>query len=81
MQLDLFPTTSHLRCIDPAKNKRRFYALQLQKTLFGQWAVVREWGRIGSRVGQRLEQWFDDPAAAHAFMNQLEKTKRLRGYG
>jgi len=48
--------------------------------LFGQWAVVREWGRIGSPVGQRLEQWFDDPAAAHAFMNQLEKSKRHRGY-
>lgn len=80
MQLDIFPTTAHLRCIDPAKNKRRFYALQLQRTLFGQWTVVREWGRIGGPVGQRLEQWFDDPAAAHAVMGELEKSKRPRGY-
>ena len=80
MQLDLFPTTVHLRCIDPAKNKRRFYALQLQRTLFGQWAVVREWGRIGNPVGQRLEHWFQEPASAHDFMNQLEKSKRHRGY-
>ena len=80
MQLNLFPTTVHLRCIDPAQNKRRFYALQLQRTLFGQWAVVRQWGRIGSPVGQRLEQWFDDPTAAYAFIDRLEKSKRHRGY-
>ncbi|MEM1364057.1 MAG: WGR domain-containing protein, partial [Pseudomonadota bacterium] len=33
-------------------NKRRFYALSVQRTLFGEWALVREWGRIG--VGGRL---------------------------
>jgi len=31
-------------------------------------------------VGQHLEQWFDNRAEAHAFMNQLEEVKRLRGY-
>lgn len=51
-QLDLFPTDLHLRCIDPASNKRRFYALSVQRTLFSEWALVREWGRIGG--GGRL---------------------------
>ena len=26
----------------------RFYAMCLQPTLFGDWALLREWGRIGS---------------------------------
>lgn len=80
MQLDLFSTTVHMRCIDPVRNKRRFYALTLQKTLFGQWAVVREWGRIGSCAGQRLENWFDEAAMACAFINEIEARKRRRGY-
>ena len=35
-QLELFPISVHLRCIDPANNKRRFYALSVQRTLFGE---------------------------------------------
>lgn len=48
MQLDLFPTDAHLTCIDPAQNKLRYYAMSVQPTLFGEWALVRQWGRIGS---------------------------------
>jgi predicted DNA-binding WGR domain protein len=33
---------------DPSKNMHRFYALQLAPTLFGEWVLVAEWGRIGS---------------------------------
>lgn len=47
VQLDLFPTDLRLRCIDQASNKRQFYALSVERTLFGEWALVREWGRIG----------------------------------
>ena len=35
-QLELFTTDVHLRCIDPASNKRRFYAMSVQRTLFGE---------------------------------------------
>ena len=49
-QLELFPTDVHLRCIDPASNKRRFYALSVQRTLLGEWALVREWGGSVSAV-------------------------------
>lgn len=34
--------------VDPARNMLRFYAIRIAPTLFGEWAVVREWGRIGS---------------------------------
>jgi predicted DNA-binding WGR domain protein len=37
--------------IDADKNMRRFYRLDVQPTLFGEYALVREWGRIG-RGGQ-----------------------------
>ncbi len=33
---------------DPSRNMHRFYAVQLAPTLFGEWALVAEWGRIGS---------------------------------
>jgi predicted DNA-binding WGR domain protein len=31
-----------LRRIDPAKNMRRFYRLDVQPDLFGQWYFIRE---------------------------------------
>jgi predicted DNA-binding WGR domain protein len=37
-----------LRRVDPLKNMRRFYRLDVQPDLFGQWCLIREWGRIGS---------------------------------
>jgi hypothetical protein len=33
--------------IDRAQNMARFYKLDVQPTLFGEWALVCEWGRIG----------------------------------
>jgi predicted DNA-binding WGR domain protein len=38
----------HLVRMDPENNTRRFYAARVQATLFGTFALVREWGRIGS---------------------------------
>ena len=36
---------------DHARRMARFYVLDVQPDLFGQWCFVREWGRIG-RPGQ-----------------------------
>ena len=33
--------------IDADKNMARFYKLVVQPTLFGEWSLVREWGRMG----------------------------------
>lgn len=42
---DEFPETPMpaviLRRIDPTKNMARFYAIDIQPTLFGDWAVIR----------------------------------------
>ena len=36
---------------DPDRNMHRFYALDVTPTLFGNWAMIVEWGRIGSPRG------------------------------
>ena len=38
------------RC-DPARNMARFYVLTIEPTLFGDTALVREWGRLASAAG------------------------------
>jgi hypothetical protein len=44
----------YLARIDPARNMRRFYRLDVQPDLFGGFAVMKEWGRIGARGGAWL---------------------------
>jgi len=33
---------------DPTRNIRRYYRLDVQQDLFGQWCCICEWGRIGA---------------------------------
>jgi predicted DNA-binding WGR domain protein len=40
-----------LRRMDPGRNMARFYRMDIQADLFGEWCFVREWGRIG-QAGQ-----------------------------
>ena len=68
-----------LRRIDAAQNMRRFYHMSVQPGLFGDVALVRQWGRIGTR-GQSMKEWFDDEAAAEAACDTLSKRKQRRGY-
>ena len=70
-----------LEKIIPAKRQRRFYELSVSQTLFGEWCLTREWGRIGSRKGQSLEEWFDRAEPAEAALRKLEAAKRRKGYG
>lgn len=79
VQLDLFPTDLHLRCVDPASNKRRFYALSIQRTLFDEWVLIREWGRIGGGGRLRHDLY---PSAGNALdaLRELAQRKLQRGY-
>ena len=79
MQLDLFPTDLHLVSIDPAANKWRFYSLSVQPTLFGEWALVREWGRIG-RGGCLRSDLYPSAGEALDALGALAASKRKRGY-
>jgi predicted DNA-binding WGR domain protein len=80
MQLDLFPTDLHLTCIDPASNKRRFYHLSIQPTLFGEWVLVREWGRIGRGGGRLRADLYASAGQALDALNELARQKGRRGY-
>lgn len=68
-----------LRRIDPSRNMARFYALSLEPSLFGDVAMVRRWGRIGTHGRQAIELHPDVPSA-RAALERLLRAKRRRGY-
>lgn len=65
--------------VRPAENMARFYSMSVQATLFGEWSLVREWGRIG-RGGQVKASSFDTETAAVAELERLRRQKIRRGY-
>lgn len=64
---------------DPLENIARFYVLAIEPTLFGDTALVREWGRIGSAGRRRLDLFAAAAGAAEALEVWLARKKR-RGY-
>jgi predicted DNA-binding WGR domain protein len=64
---------------DPAKNLYRFYRLSLEKNLFGEWSLMREWGRIGQASQVRIALYDTLQAAQNAYARKLRE-KRKRGY-
>ncbi len=79
IQLDVFPTVVQMRRIDPVRNMRRFYRLSVHRDLFGCAALVREWGRIGSR-GQMMSETHPDEGKAITALMKLAAMKKRRGY-
>ena len=55
---------AYLEKHDAARNMARFYAVDVQPNLFGQWSTVRQWGRIGRGRGQSMEEWHLSAEAA-----------------
>ena len=53
--------------------------MSLQPTLFGEWSVVREWGRIG-RGGQVKAVPYPSETDAAAAMGAIEAQKTEKGY-
>ena len=64
---------------DPAKNMARSYRIWVTPTLFGSYAVVREWGRSGS-PGTVREEWFESEGEAIRDGLHLRRRKEQRGY-
>ncbi len=77
LALPLFPAV--LRRVDPARNMRRFYSLDVERDLFGKVVLVRRWGRIGQAGKVRLDE-FGTEGEARAAMDGLELRKVRRGY-
>lgn len=73
-------TIAYLEKRDAAKNMQRYYHVYITPTLFGEYAMVREWGRLGRRGGNRMESWFASKEDAIRSGQQMAETKRRRGY-
>lgn len=57
----------------------RFYRLVIQPDLFGEWRLVREWGRIG-QAGQLRQAIYPSQAEAKTALERLRRVKEKRGY-
>lgn len=64
---------------DPSRNLARFYRMLLAPTLFGEWVLLREWGRIGSGGTVRADP-YPNAGAALLAMQSLARAKLRRGY-
>lgn len=65
--------------IDPTKNMRRFYELDIQPNLFGGHSVIRSWGRIGTK-GQIKVELHDNEMLAEHSCKKVRLSKLNRGY-
>jgi predicted DNA-binding WGR domain protein len=65
--------------IDPTRNMDRFYFVTVLPSLFGDWTVMREWGRRGSAGTVRLasHRWQDD---ARISAQRTVKRRLQHGY-
>jgi predicted DNA-binding WGR domain protein len=68
-----------LERVDPARNMARYYVLSIEPSLFGDSALVRDWGRIGS-PSRRRSEFFDKHADARVVLETWLARKRRRGY-
>ena len=73
-------SVAYLEKRDPARNMQRYYRVSVAPTLFGEFAMVREWGRIGQRGGSRMECWFASVEEALRCGQTVADAKRRRGY-
>jgi predicted DNA-binding WGR domain protein len=72
-------TATVLSRIDPGKKVHRFYCLDVQPDLFGQWCLMREWGRIGIAGRERSFPFPTRPQAQDA-LDKHRHVKERRGY-
>lgn len=72
-------SASYMTRTDSSRNMRRFYRLDVQPDLFGNWSLWREWGRIGSG-GQVRQDTYPSAEAAEAALSAFQQVKVRRGY-
>jgi len=64
---------------DPDKNMHRFYQMYVTPGIFGDWSLVKEWGRKGS-PGTVRKDWFDSEEEARGAGEKLKALKVKKGY-
>ena len=69
-------TTLILRRTDPARNMRRFYLLDVQPDLCGQWCFIRKWSREGKGGQVRVVPFSTEHEAQAALARQRRAKER-----
>jgi predicted DNA-binding WGR domain protein len=64
---------------DPEQGVARFYLLMIERDLFGNIVLVRNWGRIGTN-GREMVEEFETEIEAGQALEALARAKRQRGY-
>ena len=63
--------------IDRDRHMHRYYRMDVQPDLFGQWCLMRGWGRVGS-TGQTRCLPFPTPQEAEAALDKQRNAKERR---
>lgn len=61
-------------------DKKRYYQTILQQNLFGDWEIVKVWGRINSNLGRHMVEPCDSYKSAISRLEQINKLRVKRGY-
>lgn len=65
--------------IDASKHIHRYYRMEIILDLFGEWCLMREWGRIGSHGQERFIS-FSSENEAQTALDKQRRAKERRGY-
>ncbi len=69
----------YLTNINPNQNRYRFYHITIQPGLFGNFCLIRRWGRVGNK-GRSLSRSFETIEELYKKVNRLVKMRERRGY-
>ena len=58
----------------------RYYSSELRQNLFGQWVVLRRWGRVRAKQGQSLEHTCQNYQEGLTLLSAISKRRTQRGY-
>ena len=62
------------------RKNTRHYSCEVRQNLFGQWVVLRRWGRVSVLQGQSLETLCDRYEQALKIFDAVVKRRAGRGY-
>ncbi len=69
----------YLTRTEPESDQSWFYRMQIVQGLFGDWGLIREWGRTGSK-GRARTDWFGTELDAKDARFDLHMKKAMSGY-
>lgn len=69
----------HRTAPDAREVLTHFYRVEVSYNLFGEYTVIREWGRVGSR-GREVSAWFANLRDAVLVADRSARQATKRGY-